>query len=520
MNVPQFQYLQQMGQGQGQANNAQSPQVSQIQMQQQLQQRQQILNHLQQQQQQQPTNGTNPLLAVINGGNSNSSSNSNQGINMQQLQQLQQLQGQGQGQFQGQGQQFQGQQFQGQGQGQFQGQFQGQPGQGQGQPQSQFQGNQFQQPGQPGQPGQGQPGQGQPGQGQPGQGQPGQPGQVQPGQVQPGQGQPGQPQSQFQNQNFQIHPMQQLPMHVPPPQVPIVREVWNHNLEHEFTLLRNFTNDKTTKVYVSTHQEIPGIVARPVGTFKSSSDYHFQTLRSNADLLNLIQLSLCVIKINNNNEISNSIIWQFNFHFDIHNEMYNEEHLSLLSQSSQINFNSSLTDGIQHFQFSELIIESGLLLDETINWISYHGGYDSGFFLSLLMNDNLPYSEEEFQWYIKKYFPNFLDLKFIGNTLLNKSNEEKPANKPSIEYLAEELHLLPISPMIRQFFTSNSNNQLNSQQMTSTLHAYLIMECFKELYRQSGYDNKLFDNFKGLIWGLSGNAPSTPPTKAVQLRPM
>lgn len=38
--------------------------------------------------------------------------------------------------------------------------------------------------------------------------------------------------------------------------------------------------------------EFPGIVARPIGTFKGSSDYHYQTLRCNVDLLKLIQLGI------------------------------------------------------------------------------------------------------------------------------------------------------------------------------------------------------------------------------------
>ena len=107
-------------------------------------------------------------------------------------------------------------------------------------------------------------------------------------------------------------------------------------MEHEFQALRTFINDKTSKVFIAIHQEIPGIVARPVGTFKSSSDYHFQTLRANSDLLNLIQLSLCVIKISKNETISTPVIWQFNFLYDLTKEMYNEEHLAMLAQTSKL----------------------------------------------------------------------------------------------------------------------------------------------------------------------------------------
>ncbi|ODV64751.1 ribonuclease H-like protein [Hyphopichia burtonii NRRL Y-1933] len=183
-----------------------------------------------------------------------------------------------------------------------------------------------------------------------------------------------------------------------------------------------------------------------------------------------------------------------------------------------------MTQGIPHFNFSELIIESGLLLDASINWISYHSGYDLGFLISLLINDNLPLDEKDFYWWCSKYFPNFYDLKHIGVQILGSKGANGLAgtaggldangdltrgnNKPSIEYLAEELHLLPISPAIRQYFSYSSGNQLpghQHQQMTSTLHAYLSMECFKDLFRQIGYDSQSLSKYKGVLWGL-GNA--------------
>lgn len=367
--------------------------------------------------------------------------------------------------------------------------------------------------------------------------------------------QPQQQQSQQQSQQAQqqqqrfsnpaLHqqqiPAQALPhpMHLQLPnqqKVPVIKEVWNFNVEFEFNALRSFINDKTSNVYISIHQEIPGIVARPVGTFKTSSDYHFQTLRSNSDLLNIIQLSLCAVKVSNN-EVSNSVIWQFNFLYDVTKEMYNEEHLSMLALTSQINFASHMSQGIPHFVFAELMMDSGLLLDPSINWLSYHSGYDLGFFISLLTDDLLPNDESDFSWWCDKYFPSFYDLKHIGTRLLSGStngkvnaaalggsgpgadhslsgtptqldgpnSSSKSNNKPSVEYLAEELHLLPISPMIRQYFTSSGgsfNGQTQHQQMTSTLHAYLLMECFKELLRQTNFDLAVFEKFKGYIWGL------------------
>lgn len=378
--------------------------------------------------------------------------------------------------------------------------------------------------------------------------------QLQPQQQQLAQQQSQQQRAQQRFSNPALHqqlPAQALPhpMHLqlPTQKIPIIKEVWSYNVEPEFNALRSFVNDKTARVFLLIHQEIPGVVARPVGTFKTSADYHFQTLRSNLDLLNIIQMSFCAVKVVNN-EVSNSVIWQFNFLYDVTKEMYNEEHLLMLALTSQINFALHMSQGISHFNFAELMVDSGLLLDPSVNWLSYHSGYDLGFFISLLTNDLLPNDEADFSWWCDKYFPSLYDLKHIGTLLLAEGTagkvgadgsmsgtsnagaeggsggigtglgsgtgnaasqgSNKPvqgSNKPSVEYLAEELHLLPISPMIRQYFTSSSapfNSQSQHLQMTSTLHAYLLMECFKELLRQTNYDLSVFAKYKGCIWGL------------------
>lgn len=44
--------------------------------------------------------------------------------------------------------------------------------------------------------------------------------------------------------------------------------------------------------YVAMDTEFPGVVARPYGTFRSHTDYLYQTLKCNVDLLRLIQVRL------------------------------------------------------------------------------------------------------------------------------------------------------------------------------------------------------------------------------------
>ena len=60
--------------------------------------------------------------------------------------------------------------------------------------------------------------------------------------------------------------------------------------------------------------EFPGVVARPIGAFKTSSDYHYQTMRCNVDLLKIIQVGPTLANDEGNfpQEVST---WQFNFKF-------------------------------------------------------------------------------------------------------------------------------------------------------------------------------------------------------------
>jgi hypothetical protein len=62
--------------------------------------------------------------------------------------------------------------------------------------------------------------------------------------------------------------------------------------------------------------EFPGVVARPIGSFKTSSDYHYQTMRCNVDLLKIIQIGL-TLSDEDGNYPQDVSTWQFNFHFSV-----------------------------------------------------------------------------------------------------------------------------------------------------------------------------------------------------------
>ncbi|KAL8280495.1 hypothetical protein RQP46_007143 [Phenoliferia psychrophenolica] len=94
---------------------------------------------------------------------------------------------------------------------------------------------------------------------------------------------------------------------------PRIREVWADNLDEEMAIIRKSIDEYP---FVAMDTEFPGVVARPIGTFRGSSDYHYQTLRCNVDLLRIIQLGLTLA--DERGELAPGVCtWQFNFRFSI-----------------------------------------------------------------------------------------------------------------------------------------------------------------------------------------------------------
>lgn len=48
---------------------------------------------------------------------------------------------------------------------------------------------------------------------------------------------------------------------------------------------------------------------------------------------------------------------------------------------------------------------------DNINWLSFHSGYDFGYLLKLLTDQNLPQEENDFFESLRLYFPTVYDVK-------------------------------------------------------------------------------------------------------------
>ncbi|KAK7048536.1 ribonuclease H-like domain-containing protein [Favolaschia claudopus] len=251
-----------------------------------------------------------------------------------------------------------------------------------------------------------------------------------------------------------------------------IREVWAPNLESEMRLIRDLID---TYPYVAMDTEFPGVVARPIGSFKTSSDYHYQTMRCNVDLLKIIQVGLSLVD-ENGNFPQEASTWQFNFRFSIGDDMYAPDSIDLL-QKSGIDFQRHEEIGIIPNDFAELMTTSGLVLNEDIKWLSFHSGYDFGYFIKLLTAASLPSTEEEFFDLFHTWFPVVYDIKYM----MRASNNLKGG----LQQVADDLGVLRIGP----------SHQAGSDSLL-TASTFFKM---REIYFQDSLDDS---EYCGKLYGL------------------
>ncbi|CAA7407289.1 unnamed protein product [Spirodela intermedia] len=192
-----------------------------------------------------------------------------------------------------------------------------------------------------------------------------------------------------------------------------IREVWSDNLEEEFALIRQIVDEYP---YVAMDTEFPGIVLRPVGSFKTNAEYNYQTLKSNVDLLKLIQLGLTFSDEHGNLPTFDTglqCIWQFNFReFNPQDDVFANDSIELLRQSG-IDFKKNIEKGVDAQRFGELLMSSGVVLNDAVHWVTFHSGYDFGYLLKLLTCHNLPETQAGFFELINLYFPTLYDIKHL-----------------------------------------------------------------------------------------------------------
>lgn len=264
--------------------------------------------------------------------------------------------------------------------------------------------------------------------------------------------------------------------------------------------------------------EFPGIVGRPMGGFRGKSDYHYQCLRVNVDLLKVIQIGISLfndkgetpperpnpaaIEMGPNGRRTAGqgqipLTWQFNFKYSLKTEMYNQASIESLQQAG-IDFNLLERDGIEPTAFASLLTTSGLVCFDDVNWLSFHGGYDFGYLTKILSDNVLPKDEYEFDAIMKKWFPKTFDVKHLMKYAVKLHNSgmltptdpgsaevmQKFEQKSGLESIAEALKVKRVG----------AAHQAGSDSL-------LTGKVFFQL-RERIYNGEIPDDHIGKIWGL------------------
>ncbi|TPX74341.1 hypothetical protein CcCBS67573_g04389 [Chytriomyces confervae] len=230
-----------------------------------------------------------------------------------------------------------------------------------------------------------------------------------------------------------------------------IKDVWAHTLEAEMEVLRELVEKYPC---ISMDTEFPGVVARPIGNFKTSADYQYQTLRCNVDLLKIIQLgitfadevsgsnppiffSLSSRGFGDGNTPPGTSTWQFNFKFNLNDDMYAQDSIDLLTKSG-IDFKRHEEYGIEVEHFGEILISSGFVLLNEVKWISFHSGYDFGYLLKVATCAPMPAEESDFFELMNLYFPCVYDIKYLMKSCKNL--------KGGLQDVADDLQIARIGP--------------------------------------------------------------------------
>lgn len=184
--------------------------------------------------------------------------------------------------------------------------------------------------------------------------------------------------------------------------------------------------------------------------------------------------------------------------------MYAQDSIDLL-QNSGIQFKKHEEEGIDPIDFAELLMTSGIVLMDNIKWLSFHSGYDFGYLLKVLTDQNLPADESEFFELLRIYFPTIYDVKYLMKSCKNL--------KGGLQEVAEQLELRRIGPQHQAgsdslltgmaFFKMREVSFPFSDRMNLQFIQIILALCkflleFQHRINQEGTPTTIFSYFQGL----------------------
>lgn len=210
----------------------------------------------------------------------------------------------------------------------------------------------------------------------------------------------------------------------------------------------------------------------------------------------------------------------------MNNEKYSQESIDLLTHCG-INFKKLASHGIDSQHFGEYLMTSGLLLNDELNWISFHGIYDFAYLLKVFTGLPLPDQENIFFECLKTYFPHYYDIRYLIRFSDNL--------KGSLSRLGQELKLSRIgiqhqagsdSILTSEIFFKLKAEYLSDEFLNNDKNVLFSMFCDEGIDRLScgvtNQNNFAFTNFNGqanFSQYNNQNYPSFFPSEYAQVYP-
>ena len=252
---------------------------------------------------------------------------------------------------------------------------------------------------------------------------------------------------------------------------PGIIEVYEENFIEQIKLLSSLLDEYN---YIGMDTEFPGTVFH---LENMTEDFYYKSLKINVDKLKLIQLGITLT--NEKGEYPKNYpyhTWQFNFEFDKDTELYKDDSINLLKKCG-IDFNKLKKKGIKHKIFAEYFMVSNLVLNPDVHWVSFQGSYDFGYLLKLLINSDLPETEDAFTDLLNTYFINYFDIRVI---VKDNDNLKKGLNR-----LAEVLDV-----------------KREGQEHQAGSDSVVTIDVFFKLKKKGLISDKKFDETKNILYGI------------------
>jgi CCR4-NOT transcription complex subunit 7/8 len=236
-----------------------------------------------------------------------------------------------------------------------------------------------------------------------------------------------------------------------------IKDVWAGNLEEEMANMQDVAEDYQ---HIAMDALLPGFIAQPTGPFNNYAGYNYQTLRCNVDLTRAIQIGL-TLSDGDGNKPEGTSTWRFNFLFDADRDMISPDLTDKLRNKCGLDLEAHHSQGIDVGTFGELLMSSGLVLNEDIKWISFCGDlsskmadlglglpwvafaglYTFGHLLHLLTSQSLPDALEGFYESLDLFFPNRCDIAKHLHQLPQLSGRD-PADPQRRPFFCNAIHVL------------------------------------------------------------------------------